>query len=92
MSDASIDLADLEKLVNRCIELEASDRAYRACVSHLARKLSETSDFQDAFGDAYEKELEHQKTQMKLRYAPLFQAIARGTPVGDALKNLARTL
>jgi len=92
MAQVLINATDLRALVRKCIELEVSDRSYRACVSHMARKMSQTTNFPQQFGAAYRKELECQKEMVTPRYASLLQAIADGVQVDDALKNLAETL
>lgn len=82
---------DLLVLVRACMEYELDARAHLATWNSLRLTVNNTQ-LDQRYADSYRAEREHYAKTADWKYAPISEAIQRGTPVADALKQVADRL
>jgi len=87
----TVDSEDLLALVCACKEYELDARSHRATWNNI-RLTVNNAQLDLRYADSYRAEREQYAKMAGWKYAPISEAIAQGTPVAHALKQVADRL
>ncbi len=89
MAMVSVDSEDLLVLVRACKEYEIDGRACRSAMNTFRLNRTTKPQFAQLYGSFYQTERSSFEPLAERKYAPIVEAIERGVPVADALKQVA---